>query len=271
MSSFEILEALAFVGALVLKDRKIIYANKTVEKILGWGATEIIGSSLSVIFSEPAFENFLEPLAQIETGNFPALQRHIPCRRKDGKDIYCVLSLAFGPEGSIVISLQDAENGSARDSLTGLHGRKPFFVLAKHEIAMAKRFNRDVYLIFVDVDDLKPLNDFHGHVAGDELLRVVADILRGAFRASDVLCRFGGDEFVVLALSELGSEEMTIQRIRALAEIKSQEFFARYGRPLSLSIGAVRYDAEKQSLQSAIDQADALMYEEKRKKKEGRI
>lgn len=267
MSSFNILEALAFLGVLVVKNREIIYVNKAVEKILGWGATEVIGSPLSVIFSEPAFERFLEPLSQIEAGNFPALQSDIPCRQKDGKDIYCVLSLASGPDGSLVISLQDAENGSTRDSLTGLHTRKAFFVLAEHEIAMAERFGRDIYLIFVDVDDLKPLNDSHGHSAGDELLRATSEILKASFRDSDVVARFGGDEFVVLALSEPAGEELMIQRIKALAEIKSRKFSAKYGRSLSLSIGVIRYDTMK-SLQSAIDQADTLMYEEKGKKKE---
>ncbi|MBU4142961.1 diguanylate cyclase [Patescibacteria group bacterium] len=269
MSSFEILEALAFVGALVLKDRKIIYANKAVEKILGWGATEVIGSPLNIIFSEPAFERFLEPLSQIEAGNFKALQSDILCRQKDDKDIYCLLSLASGPDGLIVLSLQDAANGSTKDSLTGLHTRKMFFVLAEHEIVMAKRVSRDVHLIFVDVDDLKPLNDSHGHAAGDELLRVVADILRESFRDSDVVARFGGDEFVVLALSEPAGEELMIQRIKALAEIRNREFSAKYGRSLSLSIGAVRYDVTR-SLQFALDRADELMYEEKRRKKENK-
>jgi len=266
--SFEILEALPFLGVLVAEDRKIVYANKAVEMILGWGATEVVGSHLSVIFSESAFESFIEPLAQIEAKEFPALKIALPCRRKDGKDIYCALSLAPGNSGlAIVISLQDAENGSGKDTLTGLHTRKEFFVLAEHEIAMAERFHRNLCLVFIDVDDLKIVNDTLGHSAGDELILTAANILRKAFRASDVLCRFGGDEFVALGLSGTGGEEEMAYRVREMVELEGRDFAIKYGRPVSLSIGAVRCDMNY-SLQTYLDRADALMYEEKRQKKE---
>jgi len=268
--SFEILEALPFLGVLVAENRKIVYANKAVELILGWKTMDLLGSYLSIIFSEPAFENFLGPLAQIEAKELPALKIALPCRRKDGKDIYCALSIAPGQDGLIiVISLQDAENGSGKDALTGLHTRKEFFVLAEHEIAMARRFNRSLCAIFVDVDGLKIVNDSLGHAAGDELILTAANILKKAFRASDIICRFGGDEFVALGLSEAGSEKAMVSRIQEIAEIEGRDFAAKYGQPVSLSIGVARCD-RKQSLQVCLDRADALMYEAKQKKKNKR-
>lgn len=266
MSSFSILEALAFIGVLVAKDRRIIYANKAVEKILGWGATEIVGSPLSVIFSEPAFEKFLEPLGQVEAGNFSALQAHLPCRLKDGKNIYCILSLALRTDGSTVISLWDAENG-AKDTLTGLHTRKTFFVLAEHERTMAERLKREVFIFFIDVDGLKMTNDLMGHVAGDELLSAAVDILKESFlRESDIIVRFGGDEFVALTISDSQGKNEILRRIRRAEKKKSRELMDKRNFPVSLSIGVVKCDA-KQSLQSALDRADALMYGEKNKKK----
>jgi len=273
MSSFEILEALAFVGVLVvkMKNREIIYANKAVEKILGWGAAEIIGSPLNVIFSELAFEKFQEPLSQVEAGNFKALQSDILCRQKDGRDIYCLLSSAAGPDSLIVISVQNAENGSATDSLTRLRTRRAFFVLAEHERTMAERLKKKVFIFFIDVDGLKTVNDLMGHAAGDELLLATVDILKKSFlRESDIVVRFGGDEFVALTLGDSRGKNEILKRIRRAETQKSREMMDKRDFPVSLSIGVVRCDP-KQSLQSALEQADALMYEEKKKKKEKRI
>lgn len=267
-SSFEILEALPFVGIVVAKDRKIAYATRAVEKILGWSAAELAGRPLSEIFSETAFEIFAGSLAQIEAGEFAALKVLIPCRHKNGADVHCVLSLAPLPgRPVVVISLQDAEaNGSGRDSLTGLHTRKTFFILAEHGFAMARRFNRRLCLIFADLDGLKMVNDRFGHSAGDEMILAAANALKRALRASDIICRFGGDEFVALGLSEACGEEAIVQRVRESLKLDGRGFAAKYGQEISLSIGAVRCDM-KRPLQDCLDQADTLMYEEKRRKK----
>jgi predicted signal transduction protein with EAL and GGDEF domain len=84
------------------------------------------------------------------------------------------------------------------DSLTGLHSRDFFMAELESEIRRASRNSRPFALLMIDLDGLKAANDRFGHAAGDQLIRAVAEVLRGAIRASDVAARYGGDEFVVM-------------------------------------------------------------------------
>lgn len=267
-SSFKVLESLAFVGVLIVEQRKIVYANKAAEKVFGWAFKELSETPLSLIFSKEAYEIFLEPLSQFEKGNLEAMQIDFSCRRADGENVYCVLSLSVNQRGQIIISLDINAGNSVQDPLTGLYNRRAFFALAEHGIAMAKRFERDIYLVCIDVDDLKIVNDNDrlGHLIGDELLVAVADILRASFRTSDVIARFGGDEFFVLAITEPGTKNILVERLRVQTQQKSREFLAKHGYPISLSVGMVCYNLE-QSFQDLIKEADRLMYLEKNKKK----
>jgi len=267
VSSFKFFDLLPFVGVLVVERRKIIYANKATERIFGWSVEKLSQASLSLLFSKETYGLFLEPLSQVEKGEFEAMQVDFPCRRADGEEFYCVLSLSAGSQsGQIIISADLNSSNSAQDYLTGLYNRRAFFVLANHEIKAAKRFEREVYIVSIDADGLKIVNDRLGHQIGDELLVAVADILRASFRTSDVIARFGGDEFFVLASADLGTKDKIIERLKVQTRQKGQEFLAKYGYRISLSVGMARCGPE-QSLQSAIEAADALMYEEKKKKK----
>lgn len=266
LKAFKILERLPFIGVFVLEQRRIIFANQAVERILGWSAAELWQSSLSRIFSESARDAFIEHLSQVENNGSLVLRMELPCLQKNGQGLYCSLSLAAGDNQRIVVSIIDGDNGN-RDGLTGLYKREPFFVLAEHEILVAKRQNRAVYFLFVDIDGLKETNDYLGHAAGDKLIKAAADILKFSFRSTDIISRFGGDEFVVLAIGEPGTEKIMIKRIRSLMEEKNRE---SSGSPsVSLSVGITRYDFNE-TLPSVIDRADELMYREKKKRRKNR-
>jgi len=93
-----------------------------------------------------------------------------------------------------------------KDDLTDLYNRRYFFYRLHSEIQRAKRYGRTLSLLFLDVDDFKKFNDAHGHLAGDDLLRSLAEILRASIRRSDekpsyevdIACRYGGEEFVII-------------------------------------------------------------------------
>ncbi len=267
MSSFKLFETLAFVGVLVVERRKIIYANRTVERVFGWRVEKVFKAPLSLLFSKEAYQLFLGPLLKIEKGDFMATQVDFPCRRANGEDFYGILSLSAGQRGQIVISIDINSSDSVLDYLTKLYNRRAFFVLAGHAIKAAKRLEKEVHIVSVDVDGLKDINDRLGHKGGDKLLVAAANILRASFRDSDVVARFGGDEFFVLAVTESGAEEKMLERLKVQAQRKSQEFLSKYGHSISLSVGTARCNARR-SLQETIEEADGLMYEEKRKKKE---
>ncbi|HSM91758.1 MAG TPA: GGDEF domain-containing protein [Anaeromyxobacteraceae bacterium] len=89
--------------------------------------------------------------------------------------------------------------GALQDPLTGLYNRRMLDERLEVELAAAKRHDRLVALLMVDVDRFKAINDAHGHLAGDEVLRMVARTLRATVRQEDLVARFGGEEFVVVA------------------------------------------------------------------------
>ncbi len=85
------------------------------------------------------------------------------------------------------------------DDLTGLLNRRGLFALAEHQLKIAKRNKKGIYILYADLDDLKEINDVHGHIEGDQALVEIANILRKNYREADISARVGGDEFVVLS------------------------------------------------------------------------
>jgi diguanylate cyclase (GGDEF)-like protein len=155
---------------------------------------------------------------------------------------------------------------SLTDELTGLHNRRGFFTLGQQQMKIAKRIRKEVFLVFLDIDNLKKTNDSFGHSAGDKLLAGVAAILRTTLREADVIARIGGDEFAVLAMrSKTSSEKMLLRRINEQVRLFNRK--ETQGHPLSLSMGIVRYDPKKYAtLEDLLTQADFLMYQQKRSK-----
>jgi len=158
------------------------------------------------------------------------------------------------------------ESLSLTDHLTGLNNRRGFFTFGLQQMKIAKRLKEDNYLVFLDIDYLKEVNDAHGHAVGDLLLQGVATILRSTLRESDVIGRIGGDEFAVLAMRSKGLGERAL-----LARIEEgvQEFrLKKFGHlRLSVSMGLVRVDPQKyQQLDDFLAHADFLMYQQKRSK-----
>lgn len=89
-------------------------------------------------------------------------------------------------------------NESVRDSLTGLFNRRYFDDALEREMAVCRRYNTSLAVLMLDLDHFKSINDSQGHAAGDDVLREFARIMRSAFRESDVVCRYGGEEFAVI-------------------------------------------------------------------------
>lgn len=93
---------------------------------------------------------------------------------------------------------RDLQHLAVTDPLTGLYNRRHFEKLMENEVALSIRNDETNSIILIDIDNFKKVNTEHGHTAGDELLRAVADIINARMRKTDVACRYGGDEFFVL-------------------------------------------------------------------------
>jgi diguanylate cyclase (GGDEF)-like protein len=146
---------------------------------------------------------------------------------------------------------------STHDVLTGLYNRA-YFELEIERLQHSRLF--PVTLVMADVDDLKQVNDRLGHAAGDLLLKAAAQALRDAFRAEDIVCRIGGDEFAVL-LPEMG-ETATAVAMARLADHLAAQRRRQPDLPLSLSLGAATAAADADLL-ATLRLADDAMYRAK--------
>jgi len=155
------------------------------------------------------------------------------------------------------------------DHLTGLYNRHGFFSLAQHYIKLSHRNGTGLLLLYCDLDDLKGINDTYGHQVGDKVLKEIASILKETFRESDIISRYGGDEFVILALDvNEGSKRILLDRLRENIDIRN-----KYNKDykISLSIGAAIYDRSiHKCIEDLISEADKQMYIDKWNKKKGK-
>ena len=152
------------------------------------------------------------------------------------------------------------------DELTGLANRRGFLAVAEHQLRLAARLGEPVALLFLDLDNLKTVNDSLGHAAGDQMLQETAEIMETTFRDSDLAARVGGDEFcVLLATQEDPGAKIALGRLREVATRRNLEPGRAY--QLSFSVGLTEFDpSNPAAIQELMDAADTLMYAEKRAK-----
>ena len=154
-------------------------------------------------------------------------------------------------------------NLALTDVLTGLYNRRGFLALAERQLKLSRRSGRGILLVFIDVDGLKQINDTFGHAEGDRTLIRAGGVLEKTFRESDVVARFGGDEFAVLAIEASGhNQEIIAARLREnLRQMNDEDS----GTAISLSWGVARFDPRsKTSIGQLMVQADQAMYDHKR-------
>jgi diguanylate cyclase (GGDEF)-like protein len=172
---------------------------------------------------------------------------------------------------------------AVRDPLTSLYNRRYFFYRLNSEIQRGKRYGRTLSLLILDVDDFKKFNDKHGHLGGDNLLRDLAERIKGTIRRSettpsyevDIACRYGGEEFAVI-LPEAVSVEgaAAAERIRARIATRGAIVVAERirkqieqsqieGVGVTVSIGVASYPAHGTELDALVKAADDALYKAK--------
>jgi diguanylate cyclase (GGDEF)-like protein len=155
--------------------------------------------------------------------------------------------------------------GALQDPLTGLYNRRHLEERLASELAAAQRHGRPVSLLMADVDHFKAINDAHGHLAGDEALKMLAFVLRGAVRKEDVLARYGGEEFVIVAReTPLEGAESLAERIRRAVERsrcawQGQDLGVTVSIGVTMSVGAAEFVAGRTE-RDLIEAADRALY-----------
>ena len=164
---------------------------------------------------------------------------------------------------AMIRKLQEA---SITDEMTGLYNRRGFFTIAREYIGLAARRKTKMFLLYMDMDGLKQINDTFGHHMGDQALLQLAEFLNRIFRSSDVKGRMGGDEFAIFPIdSSLAGVETALARLQKAFD----DFNTAADIPfhLSVSTGMAYFDPEHPAtIEDLLMRADKLMYERKRSK-----
>jgi diguanylate cyclase (GGDEF)-like protein/PAS domain S-box-containing protein len=163
------------------------------------------------------------------------------------------------------VSLEREKLLSCIDGLTGLYNRSCFFKLAARELHATMRHRHPLAFLMFDMDGFKQVNDTFGHVAGDLLLEKVAQVVTTQVRASDVVARYGGDEFIILLPNTDAQQAFPVaERIRAsVANIRTEADKEPFAITLSIGIAEVRQNSTDESVERVIQRADEAMYKAK--------
>jgi diguanylate cyclase (GGDEF)-like protein len=169
-------------------------------------------------------------------------------------------------EDKIQDMLHKTQEMSVTDGLTNLYNQTHFFLLLRLQMKKSQRYQKSFSIIIFDVDHFKNYNDTNGHLKGSEVLKQMGDIMRRCFRSSDVLAKYGGDEFVIiLPESDKVGAFLAADRLREVVE--EEPFEGREQQPLgkiTLSLGISSYPEHGRNLEELLDHADKALYSAKK-------
>jgi diguanylate cyclase (GGDEF)-like protein len=169
------------------------------------------------------------------------------------------LALRAGPAIENARRFKEARQLADLDALTGLHNRRYFHETLAREVSRAHRYDRNLALIVLDLDDFKGINDRIGHLAGDAVLAEAAERVRDVVRSVDIACRVGGDEFaIILPESTLAEAELLYRRLQAALSARS----VGQAGTLALSAGVAELQPEDDSV-AFFQRADDALYRAK--------
>ncbi len=256
-------------GAIV--DLRVEDVNRQGEKLVGMKKSQMVGRTLTEIFPGVRTNNFLADLIAVaQSGNTHEKEWH-----DDGPSLRAewLYRQVVQVEDGVVAILRDISERkrletkvqfqATHDALTGLANRSLLHDRLNHAIAQATRNDREIWVIFVDLDRFKMVNDSLGHKAGDIFLLAVSERLQAIVREADTVARLGGDEFVLI-LPEVGDHKMsvgTLQRIMHTIShpiaVEEKEF------SLSCSLGVAVFPSDGETAELLIERADMAMYRAK--------
>lgn len=166
------------------------------------------------------------------------------------------------------VRIAEAERLSQTDDLTKLHNARYLRHFLVGEVKRARRYGSNLTVLFLDLDDFKSINDMHGHLVGSHVLMEMAAVILASVRDTDIVVRYGGDEFVII-LPESSIEQAAIVAERVREKIARHTFTGgrRLNLQLTASFGIAAFPQHASSPQQLVASADAAMYEAKAARK----
>ncbi|CAM2812111.1 GGDEF domain-containing protein [Legionella worsleiensis] len=261
--------------AIVSLEGKWLKVNQSMCQIVGYSEDELLKIDFQTITHPDDLKLDLSYVNQLLAGEINSYHLEKRYIKKDGSIIWILLSgsLIRNKENKPLYFIAQVQNIDAQknaeqelkyiafhDVLTGLGNRKQLELSFKHALSYAKRHQNQIAILFMDLDSFKPINDTLGHDIGDLLLIEIGSRLKKTIRATDILIRQGGDEFII-ALTEVSDNaqidtaaKKILTTIRKPIKIKGNQF------SITMSIGISVYPKDGQDLNTLIKQADKALY-----------
>lgn len=251
----------------------ISYVNPVAQEFTGLSSAEVKGQPLSVL--QVDWGHGTQSPASALGGDAPERKRTMMVHRASGEriEVEVISSPVLTASGNVlgaVAVLRDvtlAAEQEARmqrlafhDALTGLPNRLLLQDRAQQALAQAQRQGSELAVLYLDLDNFKPINDFMGHEAGDAALVQIAQTLRSCVRASDTVCRLGGDEFVVLFNGSPGPKELQMIAEKILHACSQTFEWGAQRSPISISGGISIYPDHAHAWSELLRCADQALY-----------
>ena len=273
----------SLVGIVLIEDGKFTYSNNKFDDIFGYSAEEVRELEPLTTAAESDRVLVAENIAKRLSGETDQLAYMFHGLRKNGEllDIECHSSVMREGASPVLISLfmdvteraqadrdiqalqEELRQQATRDSLTGLYNRRFLDEFFARELLLAERSGDPLSVIMVDLDYFKEVNDRYGHLAGDQALRVLGDLMLGRLRATDIVCRYGGEEFLLVLPGT--TEDSAVERAEGLRRAMAATT-VRHGASrirVTASLGVATFPHHGGTRDTLIAAADSALYEAK--------
>jgi len=282
-AKFRGLVSQSLVGIVLIEDGKFSYSNAKFDEMFGYKSDEIrsLGPLQVTVESDRALVT--DNIDKRLSGEVNQLEYVFHGLRKNGTviDIECHSSVMHVGKRPALISLvmdisertraeravqvlqEELREQSTHDALTGLYNRHFLEESFGRELLIAKRDDHPVSVIMGDLDHFKTINDRDGHLAGDEVLRVFGNLMKHNARASDIICRYGGEEFLLVlpGMTEEGAIERAEELRRAMAATPVKHHTSQI--TVTASFGVATFPIHGRTVDELIAAADGALYSAK--------
>jgi diguanylate cyclase (GGDEF)-like protein/PAS domain S-box-containing protein len=282
-AKFRGLVSQSLVGIVLIEDGKFSYSNAKFDEIFGYNSDEIRGMGPLQVAVEGDRALVAENIDKRLSGEVDQLEYAFRGLRKNGAviDIECHSSVMHVGKRLLLISLlmdisertraeravqvlqEELREQSTHDALTGLCNRRFLEESFRRELLLAERTGHPVSVIMGDLDHFKAVNDRDGHLAGDEVLRVFGTQMKHNSRASDIICRYGGEEFLLVlpGMTKEGAIERAEQLRRAIAATRISHGASQI--TVTASFGVASFPLHGLTTDELIAAADRALYSAK--------
>ncbi len=259
-----------------VKTARTTFVSSSVTDLLGNSTSDYLGKPASLFFAKESKIVLSQIIEHIElTGELEQPRCEIKLQKHDGSIVIAdmVMQILISEDGHSkelgadirdISERKQAEVALAelahKDILTGLANRSLFYELVAHSLSMAKRDNKKLAIMFIDLDDFKAINDNFGHGVGDVVLTAVAERITSCLRESDSACRMGGDEFVVLLENIDKREEIEVLANKIVNAISEVIVVGDRNCYVGASVGIALYPEHGLDIETLMKKADNAMY-----------